>query len=179
MGNHAKHKPGAYLGSLKTVEFGTFKEGGAPFMFIIFNVTHRAEDGDWLDMPSGAEASVGLCLSQASMPYTSKKLQTMGFDQNWDEPGFAPRFYEGNVALTNQHKDNNGNINDEWIIDELKGGGGFKPLDASVMASIKAAYKSTVPPKGAPPAPPKAPAPASQRPAPPANPAKPDDDLPF
>ena len=119
-------------------------------------------------LETGEEVKVYLYTTDAAWPWTTKKLEAMGFNGNFD----APEFTKGqDVELQCRQDSWEGKTREKW---DIAGGVTAAPPDKA--RQLAARYRSTVTvpptrPAGRPATPPAPPPPAPKPPAPPAPPA--------
>lgn len=206
----AEAAPGHYYGfivSAQTCE--PEKADGKPFVRIQFNIPYQAGSDNagnpqWVELPEPLQRDVLLSLSEKAWQYSEKKLEFLGFNGNFAEPGFESQ--EG-VELECSHQARDGQMRERWDLANWGGGASYKSATQQVLAQLQQRWnqdkKAAQAPAGAPPAPPKPaatrqqsnggvqPAQSAQpKPVAPAQPAQPpmpdsmanagdDDDIPF
>lgn len=127
---------GTYNGQFKkavTTESGAKK---TPTLALTFDVTHFAEGADWVEVPV-TERTVFMYLSDAAWPYTSEKLQKLGFNGDFDNPTISQQ----QVSLELTHESYNGQTKERWSI---AGGGSFEaePAGNDVTRRLNALWKN-------------------------------------
>ena len=104
---------------------GVFAEGGleevgqnkTPRLFITYNVTHEAIDGDWQELPEIVQRDVGFWLSDKAYDGTIKLLQEMGWNLSLTEPTFKAEVME-NALLVCKHEEYKGKIQERWNLQD-------------------------------------------------------------
>jgi hypothetical protein len=158
---------GRYYGQL--VEIGTDhldNDNKTPFVFVTWNVTHRAVDGQWVPIePVHRESR--WWTSEKAEPYTMDRLVRLGFNGDFDSPQFtaSPHPQEEGVELVCRHSIRNEQAYENW---DLAGSQDRErtPWGAEAKRLFKAKYRTRLAsekkPAGMPPAPPARPAAAAQ-----------------
>jgi hypothetical protein len=118
--------PGATFGQSKT---------GTEQMVIPIRITHDS-DGQELAVP--AERNVYLYCSENAWPNTRDKLQRLGFNGDFENPGFTE--VQAQVGCKIETYD--GKDREKW--DFTKGGATSKPVDRSVAKKFAAKYRTEV-----------------------------------
>jgi len=170
---------GLYYGKL--VEIGTDCLGNqskTPYVYVAWNVTHRALNGEWAPMENVRRESRWWVTEKAE-PYTMDRLERLGFNGDFESPGFdaEPHPQRDGVQLTCKHDQRNGQVYEVW--DLASGEKDRAPWDAEARRLFKAKYRTRLSshrrPQGKPAAPPAA---ATQSPRQPDNSPVRDEEIP-
>jgi len=102
-----------YLGQFVTGGLEEVGEKKTPRLFITYNVTHEAVDGEWVEVDGPYERYVGFWLSDKAYDRTVKLLQKMGWNLSLTEPAFKPEVME-NAELVCKHEKWNSKIEEQW-----------------------------------------------------------------
>lgn len=154
---------GLYYGRL--VEIGTDcldTEGKTPFVYVAWQVTHRAIDGDWAPIEAIRRESRWWVTEKAE-PYTMDRLETLGFNGDFDAPSFRaePHPEHQGVELLCRHNVREGTAYENWDLASARREKNREPWDADSQRRFKAKYHTRLAAReqpqgkpGAPPAPP-------------------------
>lgn len=166
-------KDGNYYGTIKTFNVGKASTG-TPQIAVTFAVTHEAAGAEWRQIEQ-IDRTVYLYLSDAAYAHTEKKLESLNFNFDWNNPAFPP---DTAATLCCRTENYQGKAREKWDLPAGNGGGDVEPLSADDirrLASKRA--KANTPPRGRPTPPPAKPS------APPAEPTDSapvaGDDIPF
>jgi len=161
-----------YFCRLREIRISKSKSGKWT-MLLLWNILYSQSGGDWKPIDGKHTAIMRWGLEgEAWDKYTSKQLESAGFNGSFSEPKLDPTYYDPGVPLTLTY---NTNGYDEWRFEWDKGGGvDYESPDSGVIAELDARWKSLT--GGIT----ETPAPADQPPPPPpgGTPCNPDD-LPF
>ncbi len=169
-----KYEPGIYLGKLVDSHCGELpSDKRTPFISLIFEITHYAENGQWVETLQQDTRAVMLFLTDRAWPYTKDKLDALGFNGDFANPDFGKQAKEGvNLECKDDPKD--GKVYEKWDLHGFNSAQEHKPLDVEKLRVFNARYRSetsnAATPGGAPPAAPVS-QPATTAPAEPAVPA--------
>lgn len=167
-------EPGPYWGKIASAA-ATESSKGTPCISVVFNVTHEAQGGQWVEVAAPFKRTVDLYLNDNSWPYTKKKLEHLGFDGNFAQPGFTKG---DGVSLTCSHEVYEGRGRERWELSDFSSKE-IKPLDQNAIhlyaAKWKAETQQQAAPKGKPSPPSRAPAKAAPAPVAPVS----EDEIPF
>jgi len=162
---------GTYFGRL--VEIGTDRlnnEARTPFVFVAWEVTYRAANGEWVPITPVTRESRWFT-SEKAEPYTMDRLAQLGFNGDFDKPAFTadPNPQTEGLQLRCKHQYRNEQAYENW---DLMGGGqkDREPWEAEQKRLFRAKYKTRMAGEKAPPGKPGAPpaAPAASKPMAPA-----------
>jgi len=154
------------------------EKSGKHYMYIEFRTQHiaNAAGTGWDVLPEPITRSIMLSLSDKAWDYTEKKLAHLGFNGNFDSPGFT-KIADGLHVTCDIKPDREGNPRENW---DISGWGSTErpEPDRDVITQLQARWKqnnqAAAPPVGNPAPPPTNPAPTksqqgqnAQTPAPP------------
>src|SRR5690606_40699713 len=95
---------GKYHGVLKYGVTSVSKTSRNPQMALVFDVTHRLENGKWAEMPAAQERTIYLSMSDNAWKYTESKLNALGFNGSFDAPDFSHEAKTEGVELECVHE---------------------------------------------------------------------------
>lgn len=137
-------------------------EKRTPYIALVFEITHRAVGQNWEPFAAEYPAKINWWLTDGAWPYTSKKLQAVGFNGDFTNPDVSMEFKSDGHALTCTM---NANGYPEYDLPEVASGGEPQPLTTDTARKLTARYRTDAAaskvPGGAPKAPPAAPAPTA------------------
>ncbi len=107
--------PGMYYA--KAIQWGTAKsEKGSEYIFIEWDVTHRADGESWSDLPTPERRTMFLYLTENAWPITKDKLSALGFNGDFgDGMDFSAEAKDG-FQVECRHETYNGKTRDKWDI---------------------------------------------------------------
>lgn len=150
------NQEGVYFGKLSgsgTAQLDNDKK--TPYIWLNFKCKHIASGGAWNELPDPINAEVRLFLSEAAFPYTAEKLEAMGFNGDFGNPGFNEAYTKTgtNVRCSHQDNPNGGKPFEQWELLEW-GKKEKKPLESNDIRTFNARYKTVAStakkPEGAP-----------------------------
>lgn len=155
---------------------------GAFYFFIDIKVTHIARDGNWEQLPQALDRTIIWSLSDKAYEYTERRLKSMQFNGDFENPGFGPDTANG-IQVTCKNETYEGKPRERWDIPAEQGE--RKQASTDAIAKMKARWATNkavnaAPPVGKPAAP-AIPKPANHVPPPPisGDSTKADEDIPF
>lgn len=139
-------QPGSYFGVLVEAGLDTLNnEKKTPFMYLVFDVTHIAENGEWSALPESFKKDVRFFLSEKAWEYTQRDLEKLGFDGNFDDPKFNAAMYADGIELMCQHEVGQDNkLREAWSVSGT--GGGTKERKApekTIVRDLSAKWKNS------------------------------------
>lgn len=144
--------PGRYHGQILGIGFAETAKG-TPYVFVEVMVTsiHAPEDGQWYEIEQ-EKRDINFYASEKAMEMTREKLAKLGFNNDFNNPAFAEKYYTEGVYLTCKHRTSDqGRTFEEWEFEDLSWE--RKTLDKASLQALAAKFKA-----GAPAQPAKAPA---------------------
>jgi hypothetical protein len=156
---HPLLEEGQYYGKL--IDIGTDQlntENRTPFVYVSWEVTHRAVDGKWQRIAPAHRESRWFTTEKAE-PYTMDRLARLGFNGDFDKPAFTaePNPQTDGVELSCRQTYRDNKAYEQWDL----AGGQSRDREAWTPESkrlFKAKYKTRLAseskPSGLPPAPP-------------------------
>jgi hypothetical protein len=160
-----KYDDGVYFGKPVSMVSG-YSSKDTPQIVAEFTITHIAHDGQWVEVQQ-ANRRVYLYTSDAAWPNTSKRLEVLGFNGDFNHPDFSDTVKAEGVSLACKIEEYQGKSREKWDING-SGGGEVKPLPADKARQLSARWKNEHPAKMAVKSAPKA-APKSSGPTAPAS----------
>lgn len=156
-------QPGDYYANVKEAVTTTAKNGN-PQLAVKVEITHIAENGQWVDCIN-AERTIYLSLTDAAWPYTKAKLEVMKFNGDFDNPRFASEGFS--VVMTTETYE--GKVREKWEV--VWGGVEKEKADTDQIRRLNALWRAEMHPETGP----------KKRPAapPPPKPAADDSSIPF
>jgi len=93
----------------------TLSRAGNPQMEVTWSVTNvLGENGEYEELPQPVEVKQYISLTDAAMPYSIERLNTMGFNGSFEEPGFSDVIDKQGQPLTCKHDTYQGKTRDRW-----------------------------------------------------------------
>ena len=126
---------GTYTGSIKNAGMDVASTG-MPCMDIMFEITHMAQNGEWVGIDP-QDRHLYLYCSDAAWQYTERKLNDLGFNGDFKNPKLTN---EG-VILECKHEIFKSQTREKW---ELPGGGNRErqaPAD-DILRRLSTRYKA-------------------------------------
>ena len=158
---------GIYLGRLMEKGVDAVGEKDTPRLFLIYEITHVARNGDWEDVRQTFRRTVSFWLSDKAYSQSLENLEAMGWNGEFREPEFTNPNVNENVNLECTHEEYQGKPQERWSLLDYQGEYQRKKVSNDVMELLEAKRDTE---KLNSFAPPRAPAPASVPAA---------DDIPF
>lgn len=162
--------PGKYHGTLKSGVVTVSQAKKTPQFALVFDVTHWWDGAAWQALNPSVERTMYLAMSDGAWEYSERKLKTLGFDENFESPGFDPEVMNQGVELLCAHENYEGKIQERWELANWGGSANLEPAPSDVVRMIAAkwkarnggngAHRASAPPKPAPARRATAPAPA-------------------
>lgn len=134
---------GTYSGT-PTSGVTTTSKNNKPQICVTMNITHVANDsGEWSEM-TPFDRKLYISLTDAAWPYSMDRLKAIGFDGNFDSPGFGPDA----VSLRCEHEEYEGKPKEKWDI--ITAGAEVTKADTNTVRTLSAKWKSAAKPAAAP-----------------------------
>ncbi len=151
-----------------------------PLIRIYYSVTHVQEGTEWQLLGKPVERSVSLFLTDKAWPFTQPKLESMGFNGDFDAPDFDS---EPGTQLDLTHQVKDGKTYENWNLDGWGGQKEATPPPKDMLRKFKARWgtdtAASKKPSGSPSAPPSKTEPESEPADAPAPPDLGSDRIPF
>ncbi len=90
---------GRFHGILKGANGEQIGEKSTPCLVLDFEVTHQLVRGEWSPLTQVLKKKVKLFLTDATLPFTEKKLERLGFNGDYGNPQFDERRTEDGIDL--------------------------------------------------------------------------------
>jgi len=103
---------GNYYGRLVSGALGVANNGSEQ-MVLTWEITHVAIDGQWADIQP-CQRRMYLSFSGGAEPYTRKKLESLGFNGDFENPGFGDDATAKGLTLVCKHNEHKGNTQERW-----------------------------------------------------------------
>ena len=128
---------GTYSGVCKDIGMDR-PDGKSSYLDIVFEITHYAENGEWVGMQS-QDRHLRLYTSQAAWQYTERKLQILEFNGDFKNPQITT----GGVVLECEHEVYEGKTREKWDLPYDGNRERQLPPDDE-LRTLSARYKSAI-----------------------------------
>ncbi len=120
----------------------TTSGSGAAQVELDFTVSHIQRGQDWEALPQEMAVTVFLSLHENAWKYSTKKLESLGFNGDFRNPVFGTDASTEGVGLRATEETYNNKLRTRW---DLANWGGNEPAGDDVLARLNAKYKAGKP----------------------------------
>jgi hypothetical protein len=135
-----QHSPGSYWGRLLRCMVAEIGANKTPAVVMTFDVVNIAHNGEWADLPNPEQRDVKMFLTENAWPHTTKKLQSFGFNGNFENPDFSDTFKAG-AELVCVHEQRNGKTYEQWDFPH-SGGQEYQKADTNTLRLLQARLRT-------------------------------------
>ena len=130
-----------YLGQFVTGGLEEVGKNKTPRIFITYNVTHEAVNGDWQEVAEPVQRDVGFWFSDKAYDGTVKLLQEMGWNLSLTEPTFKAEVME-NAVLVCKHEEYKEKLQERWNLKDYSTEFGKTMADEKTLRQLQARLES-------------------------------------
>lgn len=143
------YQPGKYIATIIDAVVGKTR-GGKPQMVITIQPTHYNTGDDWEEIPNEGTRTLWLQLHGGAKEYSFKKLDSMGFNGDWNEPKFGREGGSPDFEFLCSEEERDGKRRENWDVANWGGGGSVEAAGQDVLLQLDSMWKKR---KGGTPAP--------------------------
>ena len=140
-----RYDDGVYFGKPVSMVGGESRNGTGQIV-AEFTITHIAHDGQWVEVQQ-ANRRVYIYTSDAAWPNSKPRLESLGFNGDFNKPDFSDAVKAEGVSLVCKIEDYHGKSREKWDVSVGGGGGEMKPMPADKARQLSARWKNEHPAK--------------------------------
>lgn len=120
----------------------TKAQTGNPQMAVKLSVTHSANGDSW-DAIEPVEKTMFWSLTDAAWEFTRQKLEMLGFDGDFANPGFAAEALDTGIAVGLHHEEYQGKSRERWELADYGGSREYEQAPEDILRKLGATWKAT------------------------------------